>query len=149
MSSRLARNVLLFLMFAIAAAPASAQRLSGQDQAAVVWTIIIPEGFPKDVFTWRLKPDGTYEEEGREVARGRPIQPTLTGRWTLEGSHMVLRQIGIPYVFDGTFDGEHYSGTLYLGGRPVSSFCAVKGALAPSCAAPVAMRSLPIRIASA
>ena len=148
MSSRLARYVVLFLTFAIAAVPASAQRLSGQDQAAVVWTILIPEGFPKDVFVWRLKPDGTYAEEGREVVSGRPIQPTLSGRWTLEGSHMVLRQIGIPYVFDGTFNGEQYSGTLYLAGRPVSSFCAVKGALAPSCVAPVAMRSVPTRIAS-
>src|SRR5215472_8263877 len=120
MRLELARYVVLFLTFAIATAPASAQRLSGQDQAAVVWTIIIPEGFPKDVFIWRLKPDGTYDEEGREAASGRPIQPTLTGHWTLEGSHMVLRQIGIPYVFDGRFNGEHYSGTLYLGGRPFS-----------------------------
>jgi hypothetical protein len=148
MRSGLARYVVLFLTLAITASPASAQRLSAQDQAAVVWTIIIPEGFPKDVFTWRLKPDGTYEEEGREVASGRPIQPALTGRWTLEGSHMVLRQTGIPYVFDGTSNGEHYSGTLYLSGRPFSTFCAVKGALAPSCAAPVAMRHLPTRIAS-
>jgi hypothetical protein len=96
---------------------------SDRDQKIVVWTAIIPDGFPRNVFTWRLSPDGAYEEDGRDTLTGKPIQTTLSGRWTVEGARMILRQDDIPYVFDGVVVGDHYSGTLYLRGRknPVSA----------------------------
>jgi len=104
---------------------------SDRDQKIVVWTAIIPDGFPRSVFTWRLRPDGAYEEDGRDVPTGKPIQTTLSGRWTVEGARMILRQDDIPYVFDGVVVGDHYSGSLYLRGRKVSRFCAVKGEAMP------------------
>jgi hypothetical protein len=104
---------------------------SDRDQKIVVWTAIIPDGFPRNVFTWRLRPDGAYEEDGRDALTGKSIQPTLSGRWTVEGARMILLQDDIPYVFDGVVVGDHYSGTLYLRGRKVSRFCAVKGEAMP------------------
>jgi hypothetical protein len=104
---------------------------SDRDQKVVVWTAIIPDGFPRNVFTWRLSPDGAYEEDGRDAVTGKPIQTTLSGRWTVEGARMILRQDDIPYVFDGVVVGDHYSGTLYLRGRKVFRFCAVKGEAMP------------------
>jgi hypothetical protein len=44
---------------------------------------------------------------------------------------MMLRQQGMPYVFDGVVLGNVYSGTLYLEGRSHSRFCAAKGPKAP------------------
>ena len=104
---------------------------SDRDQKVVVWTAIIPAGFPRNVFTWRLSPDGAYEEDGRDAVTGKPIQTTLSGRWMVKGARMILRQDDIPYVFDGVVVGDHYSGTLYLRGRKVSRFCAVKGEAMP------------------
>jgi hypothetical protein len=89
---------------------------SDRDQKVVVWTAII---------------DGAYEEDGRDAVTGKPIQTTLSGRWTVEGARMILRQDDIPYVFDGVVVGDHYSGTLYLRGRKVFRFCAVKGEAMP------------------
>jgi hypothetical protein len=104
---------------------------TGQDQPSVTWTATIPEGFPGNVYTWRLKPDGTYEEDGRDAETGRSVQQTLFGRWTVDGDRMVLRQDGFTYVFDGVVAGDRYSGTLYLGFRRVSRFCAIKGDAVP------------------
>lgn len=95
--------------------------------ADTTWTAIIARGFPGDVFTWHLKADGSYREDGREIATGASIQPTLTGRWTVFGDHMVLRQDGIDYVFDGVIGGDAYQGLLYLDGKPFARFCAVRG----------------------
>jgi hypothetical protein len=89
---------------------------SDRDQKVVVWTAII---------------DGAYEEDGRDAVTGKPIQTTLSGRWTVERARMILRQDDIPYVFDGVVVGDHYSGTLYLRGRKVFRFCAVKGEAMP------------------
>jgi hypothetical protein len=91
-----------------------------------IWTAIITRGFPHDVFTWHLKADGSYGEDGRD-ATGASIQPTLTGHWTVSGHRMVLRQDGIAYVFDGEIAGTDYRGTLYFNGVPVARFCALKG----------------------
>jgi hypothetical protein len=49
----------------------------------------------------------------------------------MEGARMILRQQGIPYVFDGVVLGNVYTGTLYLNGRSNSRFCAAKGETAP------------------
>ena len=92
-----------------------------------IWTAVITHGFPGDVFTWRLNSDGSYREDGRQAATGSPIQQTLSGRWNVTGDHMVLRQDGINFVFDGEIDGDAYRGVLYLDGKVFSRFCALKG----------------------
>jgi hypothetical protein len=121
-----------FLVAAVLAAGLSGGRAASAPTAGEVWTVVIPEGFPQDIFTWRLKSDGTYEEDGREAASGQAIQPTYTGTWTVDaGGHMVLRQNEIAYIFDGVRIGDRYTGTLTLAGRRVSRFCAAKGATAP------------------
>jgi hypothetical protein len=102
-----------------------------QDNKVVVWTAIIPEGFPGKVYTWRLRSDGAYEEDGRDALTGTPIQQTLSGRWTVEGARLILRQDGLRFVFDGLVAGDRYSGTLYLSVRKVSRFCAARGETAP------------------
>jgi hypothetical protein len=132
----IAMLVMLVLGIASSAAAPSAvaqdsTTQTGQDQSSVTWTVTIPEGFPGKVFTWRLKPDGTYEEDGRDQGSGRSIQPTLFGRWTIDGDRMVLRQEGFTYVFDGVVAGDRYSGTLYFGLRRMSRFCAIKGQAVP------------------
>lgn len=96
-----------------------------------VWTAIIPDAFPGYVYTWRMEAGGSYREDGRDAARGQPIQQTLSGHWARDGAHMILRQDGLPYVFDGVVAGDSYAGTLYLGGRAVSRFCAARGDEAP------------------
>jgi hypothetical protein len=125
--------LLLALSAAIAGAAGASAGLAQQtlDQDTVVWTAIIPEAFPRNVYTWRLKLDGNYEEDGRRALTGQPVQETLTGRWMTERARMILRQDSIPYVFDGVVLGERYSGILYLSGQKVSRFCARKGEVAP------------------
>jgi hypothetical protein len=111
----------------------------------VVWTAIIPDAFPRNVYTWRMKSDGTYREDGRDVLKGAAIQETLSGRWTMEGARMILRQDGQPFAFDGVVIGGIYSGTLYFNGRAVSRFCAAKGEKMPDACSPgakVAMTSM-------
>src|SRR5262245_53308445 len=98
---------------------------------AGIWTVLIPDAFPGFIFTWRIAADGSYDEDGRESATGRPIQPTLHGSWSTEDDRLILRQADISYVFDGTLSGVSYAGDLYLEGRPVSRFCAAKGETAP------------------
>ena len=46
---------------------------------AVVWTGIIPEGFPHNIYTWRLSVDGTYEEDAVNAASRRSAQPGFQG----------------------------------------------------------------------
>ena len=96
-----------------------------------VWTAIIPDAFPRYVYTWRMRSDGTYREDGLDVVKGTPIQETLSGSWTVQGARMILRQEGQPFVFDGVVLGGSYSGTLYLNGRNISRFCAARGERAP------------------
>ena len=99
-----------------------------------VWTAVIPQGFPGNVYTWQLKPGGRYSEDGRNAAGAR-IQPTLSGHWRMSGKHMVLRQDGIDYVFDGEIVGDEYLGVVYLDARRFSRFCALRGSAPPkSCA---------------
>jgi hypothetical protein len=128
----------LLLALVVGTAGAAAPRAAGQPaprfdraQDTVVWTAVIPEAFPRDIYTWRLKLDGTYEEDGRLALTGQPVQETLTGRWMTERTRMILRQDSIPYVFDGVVVGERYSGNLYLDGRKISRFCALRGEAAP------------------
>jgi len=111
------------------AGPAGAQ--------GTVWTAIIPRGFPHNIYVWRLKPDGSYKEDGRNAMNGAAIQPTLTGHWRMTGKHMVLRQDGIDYVFDGNVMGDEYLGVLYLDGRRFSRFCAVRRKTPPQTCADV------------
>ncbi|WP_454633026.1 hypothetical protein [Bradyrhizobium cenepequi] len=97
----------------------------------VVWTAIIPDAFPRYVYTWRMSPNGSYREDGRDAASGRPIQATLSGHWSLDGARMMLRQEGYPFVFDGVVVSDTYAGTLYLNDRSFSRFCAAKGEKPP------------------
>jgi hypothetical protein len=92
-----------------------------------LWTVVIPDRFPGYAYIWRLKPDGTYAEDGRDTATGEPIQETLSGRWTVEGARMILRQDTLSFVFDGIITGDHYSGMLYLDAKAFSRFSATKG----------------------
>src|SRR5262245_16306341 len=69
--------------------------------AAGVWTVVIPDAFPRYIYTWHLNADGSYLEDGRDAATGRPIQSTLHGRWSSDGAQMILRQDNLPYLFDG------------------------------------------------
>jgi len=98
---------------------------------AAVWTAIIPDGFPGFVYTWHMKDDGTYREDGRDEATGLPIQPTLYGRWSREGTRLLLKQDDQPFLFDGVVLGGLYTGTLYFHGRSYSRFCAARGEAAP------------------
>jgi hypothetical protein len=100
-------------------------------QSADVWSAVIPEAYPFDVYIWQLKPDGTYAEVGRDAATGRSIQETLTGRWHIDGARMILQQVTIGFVFDGIVRGDRYTGTLYLSGARVSRFCAARGDAPP------------------
>ena len=105
-------------------------------EAGAVWTAIIPDAFPHYIYTWHMKGDGGYREDGRDAAGGTPIQPTLSGRWNRKGARMVLRQDDQPYVFDGMVLGNLYAGTLYFGGNARSRFCAARGEIPPEhCAA--------------
>jgi hypothetical protein len=108
----------------------------GQD---TLWTVVIPDGFPGYIYIWRLKSDGTYAEDGRDAATGKPIQQTLSGRWTVEGARMILRQGTLGYVFDGVLRGDQYSGMLSLDTKAFSHFSAVKGDAAgsPPCKLPL------------
>ncbi|RZN27717.1 hypothetical protein [Bradyrhizobium sp. Leo121] len=118
------------LLWCLQVAP-GLSRDAGAEADDIVWTAIIPDAFPHYVYTWRMSPDGSYREDGRDAASGRPIQATLSGHWRRDGAHMVLRQEGYPFVFDGLVVGNGYAGTLRLNGRPFSRFCAIKGEKPP------------------
>ena len=126
----------LFAVFCLLAwcwhAEPSCAREASEAASITVWTAIIPDAFPRYVYSWRMSGDGSYREDGRDAATGMPIQSTLTGRWSSEGPRMVLRQQDQPFVFDGVVLGGLYTGTLYFNGRPVSRFCAAKGDAAPT-----------------
>ena len=133
------------ISLAIGIGPAHAQEGASSSDAHPgfeLWTVIIPEGFPRFIYTWRVKPDGTYGEDGRDAATGRPIQKTLSGRWTVDGARMVLRQDTLGFVFDGTVVGDRYAGTLYLGTRRVSRFCAARGEATPLDCEPAVVSSI-------
>ena len=133
------RRLFAFLMLcALLCNPAQGGRAEQADdsEAGAIWTAIIPDAFPNYIYTWRMRGDGSYREDGRDAARGKPIQPTLSGHWSREGPHMMLRQDDQPYVFDGVVLGNLYAGTLYFGGSARSRFCAIRGEAPPEhCAA--------------
>jgi hypothetical protein len=104
-----------------------------------VWTSVIPKGFPGNVYTWRLRPDGRYSEDGRNTATGKAIQPMLSGHWRMTGRHMVLKQDGIGYVFDGNLIGNEYLGVLFLDGKRFARFCAIKGEAPPQACADISV----------
>jgi hypothetical protein len=109
----------------------SSSREAAEGLDGVAWTAIIPDAFPRYVYTWHLLADGTYREDGRNAATGAAIQATLSGRWNVDGPRMILRQRDLSYVFDGVVLGGLYTGTLYFSGRAISRFCAAKGESAP------------------
>jgi hypothetical protein len=119
--------------FALLLAPPqpSFAREAGLNTADTVWTAIIPDGFPGFIYTWHMRRDGSYREDGRDARSGTPIQPTLSGHWSRDGAHMLLTQSDQPYVFDGVVLGGRYSGTLYFHGRAYSRFCAAESDEAP------------------
>jgi len=127
----LIRSTLLALLCAVLLLPAHAGDKAAADDATGTWTLIIPEAFAGIVFSWHINADGTYQEEGWDKETGNPIQSTLSGRWTGEGNKMKLSQEGIPFVFEGTRTGPSLTGTLYLSGKNVSRFCALKGETPP------------------
>jgi hypothetical protein len=105
-------------------------------QAGTIWTVLIPDAFPRFVYTWHFNADGSYAEDGRDAATGRPIQSTLHGHWSRDGARMILRQDGLPYVFDGVVLGDLYAGTMTFDGRAGSRFCAAKGEQPPDHCSP-------------
>lgn len=123
------RTLTAATLIGLLASPAVAQ--------GTVWTAVIPQGFPHNIYTWHLKPDGSYKEDGRNAVNGAAIQPTLTGHWRMTGKHMVLRQDGIDYVFDGNVMGKEYLGVLYLDSKRFSRFCAARGKTPPQTCADV------------
>jgi hypothetical protein len=128
------RRLFAFVMVCVwLLSPAQGGRAEQADdgEAGAVWTAVIPDAFPNSIYTWRMKGDGSYREDGHDATSGRPIQSTLSGRWTREGPHMVLRQDDMPYVFDGVVIGNLYAGTLYFGGHARSRFCAARGEVSP------------------
>jgi hypothetical protein len=100
-------------------------------ESDAIWTAIIPDAFPRYIYTWRLRTDGTYLEDGRDAATGLAVQRTLSGHWSREGVRMVLRQDDQSFVFDGAVLGHIYTGTMYLGAHAASRFCAFKGEQSP------------------
>lgn len=129
-NSLLAISVWCVLLWCLDANPSRSQQAAEAPQG-VVWTAIIPDAFPRYIYTWHIGADGTYREDGRDAATGAPIQATLSGSWSVDRPRMILRQQGLPYVFDGVVLGGLYSGTLYMNGRAISPFCAAKGEHAP------------------
>jgi hypothetical protein len=123
--------ILVWCALLTAVGTRSSLALEGRTSATTVWTAVIPDGFPGFVYTWRMKDDGSYREDGRDEAKGTPIQPTMSGHWSRDGSHMLLKQDDQPFVFDGVVLGGLYTGTLYFRGRAHSRFCAAKGNAAP------------------
>ncbi|MBU6463386.1 MAG: hypothetical protein KGK01_08220 [Bradyrhizobium sp.] len=110
----------------------SSSRETAEGFDGVAWTAIIPDAFPRYIYTWHMIADGTYREDGRDAATGAAIQATLSGQWSIDGPRMILRQRDLAYVFDGMVLGGLYTGTLYLNGRAVSRFCAAKGESPPA-----------------
>jgi hypothetical protein len=129
------RSLSAFALMCVLLSGLAAQRgraaQGGDGETGAMWTAIIPDAFPNYVYTWRMKDNGSYREDGRDATTGRPIQRTLSGRWSREGSRMVLRQDDLPFVFDGVVLGNLYAGTLYFDGRDRSRFCAIRGEKAP------------------
>jgi hypothetical protein len=113
-----------------------AQPLSAQD---TVWTAVIPKGFPGTLYTWHLKPDGSYSEDGHDMQTGAAVQPTLSGHWRVTGKHMVLKQDGMDFLFDGDMIGGEYLGVLYLDGKRFARFCAMRGTAPPQTCADVSV----------
>jgi hypothetical protein len=132
------RPIPFLMLCALLCSPAQDGRALEADdgEAGAVWTAIIPDAFPDYIYTWHIKGDGSYREDGRDAVRGKPIQPTLSGHWSREGARMVLRQDDQPFVFDGVVLGNLYGGTLYFSGSSRSRFCAARGETPPDhCAA--------------
>lgn len=118
----------LAMVAAVAPQPGAAQRPS----AVEVWTVAINGAFDGISYTWRLKPNGTYEEDGIYTDTGNPAQATKTGTWSRDRGRMVLSQDDFGFVFDGSASAETYSGTLFQYDQPVSRFCAWRGTEIPA-----------------
>jgi hypothetical protein len=60
---------------------------------------MIPDAFPRFVYHWRFKSDGTCQEDGRDALTAKPIQPTFSGTWAIANAQVSLRQKDQPFVF--------------------------------------------------
>lgn len=101
--------------------------------AGETWTAVIDRGvYSGDFYTWRLKKDGMYEEDGHDIASGASIQQMVTGTWIAKDGRLVLRQDFAGYVFDGVVSGSRYAGTFYQNDTPLAKFCAWKGREVPT-----------------
>ena len=118
----------LLLLTTLMAGPALA---APADTLLGEWTILIPDAFPGMVFTWRVKQDGTYQEDAQRGVSGRRAQPTMAGHWSIEDRHLVFTQDTQGFIFEGDISGNYYSGSLFLQGVEVSHFCALKGSESP------------------
>ena len=122
------RALLSFIVLVLALAPAPA---IGQ-RSDEIWTARILDAFSQFSYTWGLKADGTYIEEGHDIQTGVAIQQPINGVWRKSKSRLVLTQDSFGFVFDGTVDGEQYYGTLFQYGQKVSAFCAWRGTEIPA-----------------
>jgi len=146
MIRRLFTSILLrAALWHVAVQPTHSQEADDAQANAIrtaIWTAIIPDAFPQDIYTWRVRSDGTYREDGRDALTGTSVEQTLSGAWSRAGARMVLRQDDQPFVFDGVVLGNLYVGTLYFSGRAVSRFCAAKGEQPPTRCDPAASMAM-------
>jgi hypothetical protein len=121
----LTRLALIAALSLVAAIPARAQEPAPKlQEMAGSWVVTIPQAFPLHVFNWTVADDGTYQESGRNAFNGQ--RTLVSGRWTLEGVHVVMTQNNEGFVFDGTLSGGCYIGRLFQNGKNISSFTARK-----------------------
>ena len=120
----LTRLVLILALAFAAAAPGRAQEPPQGLDMAGQWTVTIPQAFPLHVFSWSVAGDGTYKESGRNAFNTQRTQ--VSGRWTLQGVHVVMTQNDEGFVFDGTISGGCFIGRLFQNGKNISSFTARK-----------------------
>ncbi len=120
----LTRLALILAVSILAAAPGMAQEQPERLDMSGMWTVTILQAFPLHVFSWTVAADGTYQESGRNAFNAQRTQ--VSGRWSLQGVHVVMTQNNEGFVFDGTLSGGCFIGRLFQDGKNISSFTARK-----------------------